>query len=519
MGWRQASFFIHVYVTIEETMMERQYNQMNPLNAPLYEAIKKHLASAPRSFHVPGHHYGQAMKLYPKEITDDLQAVMKLDVTELSSTDDLHDPQGAIKEAQQLAAETYGSEQTFFLIGGSTAGNMALVLAHCNAGDVLIVQRNVHKSIIHAMMLAGARAVFVQPEVDIQSGIATIPSLNNVEEALQRYPYAKAVMLSTPNYYGMGVRLHQYVRLVHAYSIPLLVDEAHGAHYGLHSELPEGALAAGVDGVVQSTHKTLPAMTMGAMLHIQGKYINGRAVKRILSIIQSSSPSYPIMISLDLTRAMIDAYGAQLFEQAIRTANNIRNRISRSVPEFGIVNAESGGDGCRYLDPLRIVLWDRTGTRSGYRLQQELEHYGCYTEMADPRHVVLLIGVASTDSDADALIHACQTIARTKVTDRANFQTNPASFPCGLPVSEPIVFVLGSDHSQDRSETIPLAEAEGRVCDEMIIPYPPGIPILYPGERIGPEVMTTIVQLAEHGAKFQTASDSTLQTIRVVQGS
>ncbi len=368
---------------------------MPSFKAPLYEMLVRHAECNPGSLHVPGHQYGKALDKLPDSVREDFSRMMRLDVTELSVTDDLHHPEGAILEAQRLAAQLFGAQETFFLVGGSTVGNLALLLSHCKRDDIVITQRNVHKSIINGLALSGARAVFAAPQIDKDSGLATVPSLAQLEEALNGYPDAIAVMLCNPNYYGMGVSLKQYVELVHNYNKLLFVDEAHGAHYGLHPDFPESALAAGADAVVQSAHKTLPALTMGAMLHIQGERIDRNRLRGTLAMIQSSSPSYPIMASLDLARAVCMEQGPNLFTEAIEAAAYLRECVQSKLPWLSLLslNPESAGlpAGASFLgtsglgsresaafnhtDPLRITLSDQTGTLSGYDWLKELEGY------------------------------------------------------------------------------------------------------------------------------------------------
>lgn len=225
-------------------------------------------------------------------------------------------------------------------MGGSTSGNIALLLALCEPDDMIIVQRNVHKSVLNGLRLAGARAVFLSPQIDVHSGLATIPSIEQVKEALILYPEAKAVFLSNPNYYGMGVKLGPYAQAVHDHHIPILVDEAHGAHYGFHPSFPRSALSEGVDAVVQSAHKTLPTLTMGALLHVQGDRIPIPSLRESLAMIQSSSPSFPILASIDISRAMIDTLGPALFEKSTASANAFRRWLreqSTTIRELNTV--------------------------------------------------------------------------------------------------------------------------------------------------------------------------------------
>ncbi|MGG4141994.1 aminotransferase class I/II-fold pyridoxal phosphate-dependent enzyme [Paenibacillus algorifonticola] len=505
------------------------------VHAPLYEMLLKHAESQPVSFHVPGHRYGKAFRLgkpqqegegqepvFIKEMKETFAAIMKLDVTELSATDDLHHPEGAIAEAQSLAARCFGVEESFFLVGGSTSGNLAMLLAVCEPGDYILVQRNVHKSVINGLKLAGARAVFIMPQIDEPTGIATQPSLAQVKMTMDLYPQAKAVFLNNPNYYGMSVNLQPYAEAIHQCGMLLLVDEAHGAHYGLHPKLPVSAIAAGADAVVQSTHKTLTALTMGAMLHVQGALLNRTAIREALATIQSSSPSFPIMASLDISRAMIEAAGADWFDDALAVAAYLRKGIEECCAAIEILKQSddrlSVMPAYNQLDPLRVVLCDRTGALSGFEILKLLEQQGCWAEMADMRHVVLLLGIGIQFEDADRLIQACQAVEMI-IASKGRVITEQPLARAGsllfLPESvEPIAF---SRVSKGTVVRVKLKDAINCRAAEMVVPYPPGIPIVYPGELLTAEMLGYIKELASSGAKFQGAEDPAMQSIAIVE--
>src|SRR5690606_155051 len=234
---------------------------------------------------------------------------LQYDQTELSGLDDLHYPEGAIREAQELLADAYGAERSFFLVNGSTTGNLAMIHAVCKEGDRVLVQRNSHKSIFHAMELAKLRPVYLTPEWGEASQSAEGISLATVKEAIRQYPESTALILTYPNYYGMaGTEIKEIINYSHQFNIPVLVDEAHGAHLLAGGLFPQSALTYGADAVVQSAHKTLPAMTMGSFLHIRGERISINRISKYLRIFQSSSPSYLIMASLDDARAYIQNY-------------------------------------------------------------------------------------------------------------------------------------------------------------------------------------------------------------------
>ncbi|WP_336776701.1 aminotransferase class I/II-fold pyridoxal phosphate-dependent enzyme [Paenibacillus sp. MMO-58] len=487
---------------------------MNRLQAPLFEALVRHYETEPVGFHVPGHGYGHIYEQEQNKAMNWLSGMMRLDVTELSSTDDLHHPEASIAAAQKLAAQCFGADETFLLVGGSTSGNLAMILGVCEPGDLMIVQRNVHKSVLNGLKLAGARAVFVTPRIDEETGLPTTPSLENVEQALELYPEAKAVMLTNPNYYGMTTNLTSYAELVHRYNSLLLIDEAHGAHYGLHPSFPESAIKSGADAVVQSTHKTLSALTMGAMLHLKGERIPRASLKEVLAAIQSSSPSFPIMASIDVARVMVDRYGAAWFEPGVASVQAFRAWIEQEDGALKVLPDDQSSAAYDSLDPLRVVLWDRTGTFTGFELQKLLEEQGCWAEMADIKNVVLVWGSRTGEAARLRLQAACKQIERIiRDNPLKSVRVSTSSYP-GNGSPNPLKPVEWSRKKREQ-QRLPLVESEGYEVAEMIIPYPPGIPILYPGEVLTKEMIGYISTLAENGAKFQGAVDSMMQTIAV----
>ncbi|MFC5529976.1 aminotransferase class I/II-fold pyridoxal phosphate-dependent enzyme [Cohnella yongneupensis] len=491
---------------------------MDKQRAPLYEALATHAGLSAHAFHVPGHK--QRVAREDDDAAGFYRTLLQLDVTELADTDDLHHPQGAIVEAQKLAAQCFGAEETSLLVGGSTSGNLAMILGTSSPGDVFIVQRNVHKSIIHGLMLAGARAVMLAPQFESMSGLAVIPSLSSMEAALERYPDASGIILSTPNYYGMTVSLERIVQLAHRRSVPVLVDEAHGAHLGFHDAFPESALRAGADVVVQSTHKMLSAMTMGAMLHMQGNLVDREAVKQALRMVQSSSPSFPILASIDLARRQLHTSGSTLFEPALEAVRVVIESLNET-PFRAIGYGAHKNDSIQY-DPLKLVLFDESGKLSGARLRDELAARNCIAEMADDRYVVLALGPGSNEADGIALRDALFELASIsrhlpEVPEAELSPTNPNGGVTRLDqdaaVPEPVTF------RRDRLSvrTVRLTNSVGLTAGEWVIPYPPGIPVLYPGEVITSDTIEQLVLWRNSGAQIQGAQDEALEHI-VVQG-
>jgi arginine decarboxylase len=479
--------------------------------APLYEALERHAVRRAAAFHVPGH---KGRATWDK--TDAVRRyaeLLPIDLTELSDTDDLHHPEGVIADAETLAADCFGAEETRFLVGGSTAGNLAMILGVCRPGELMLVQRNVHKSVVHGLMLAGARVVFLPPAVDPASGLAVVPAAETVREALRRYPEAKALLLSNPNYYGMASDLRDSIREAHERRIPVLVDEAHGPHFGRHPAFPASALQMGADVVVQSAHKMLSAMTMGAMLHLQGQLVSKSAVRQYLRMVQSSSPSYPIMASLDLARRELHTKKERSFEQALRTAEETRAGLEGTP--FKALAADTTR-GSYAIDPLKLVLFDATGTLDGFSLRDELERLGCIAEMADDRYVVLAFGTGTRPDDGQSLLAALKHIARThRLEDRpaAGRREEASFFALAKELPEPVIL-----HGEaDDTEAVELGQAEGRAAGEWVIPYPPGIPVLYPGEIVTPSIRKQLERWRKQGARIQGASDTTLRTLKVLK--
>ncbi|WP_310830867.1 aminotransferase class I/II-fold pyridoxal phosphate-dependent enzyme [Paenibacillus pedocola] len=531
-------------------------NILEPGRAPIYEMLEQYRLKGNISYHVPGHKNGEAYS--GAEGAGYLDEIMRYDVTEITGTDDLHHPEGVIREAQELAADCFGAEESFLLVGGSTAGNLALILTVCpEPGMTLILQRNVHKSVIHGLMLAGVRAVFLEPQLDADSCLAVAPAAEAVQAALAAYPEAAAVLVTMPNYYGMGIDLAPLARICHDSGVPLLVDEAHGAHYGLHPALPAGALACGADGVVQSTHKMLPALTMGAMLHVQGTRLDRALLRQRLAMVQSSSPSYPVMASLDLARRLVHLGGAGAFTAGLAAVDVLKRGLA-SLPRFGLLQPAQplqphGGAGtaagmdtppaeaASYTtqDPFKAVIYDAAGVLGGFELQRRLEEKGIVPEMSDDRHVVLAFSLGSKAEDTFTLLAALREIdAEMAAVGLSNLSAAIAPFSSASSfneaednrspsaevstwnnsvqslISQPVTFSL-KPVTASETESIPLEYSVGRVAAEMVIPYPPGIPLLYPGEVISEAACRRLAALRQGGAKFQACADPALRRIVV----
>lgn len=460
---------------------------MNHNRTPLFDVLRNHVQLKPTSLHVPGHKSGEVFIEKGLPVFKD---ILSIDVTELNGLDDLHHPGEAIREAEVLLSNHYGTAKSFFLVNGSTVGNLAMILSVCSANDTVIVSRNCHKSVMNGLKLAGAKPVFIAPKVDEELKVATYVSEEIVLEAIKNHPYAKALILTNPNYYGQTYNLTNIIQFAHERGIPVLVDEAHGAHFGIGDPFPSSAIKSGADIVVQSAHKTLPAMTMGSYLHFQSNLVPLEQVKMYLSTLQSSSPSYPIMASLDLARAYIATFQKEKVAEFLKVIKEWKEEMSE-IPQIKIVTSK---DPNVIQDPLKVTIQSSTSL-SGYELQALLEEEGIYTELADPLNVLCVLPLEAKN------LH----IISNKIKNALS------SFTVNLSCENTLRYnPLKSDFpysywelKSKRTKLVTIEEAINQLSAETIIPYPPGIPLLLHGEKITAEHINQLRELQKMGAKFQ----------------
>lgn len=454
---------------------------------PLVEALQQFVEKKPVSMHVPGHKNGLLSNL-PKE----LKTALTYDVTELTGLDDFHHPEEAILEAEGLLAETYQSDRSFFLVNGSTVGNLAMIYATCKKDENIIIQRNAHKSIFHALELVGANAIYVTPEWDEKTKTYTSVSTDTIKSALEIHKNVKAVVLTYPTYYGVASKeLQAQIELCHSYNVPVLVDEAHGAHFIANKDFPPSALQLGADIVVQSAHKTLPAMTMASFLHIKSKLVNVEKVNHYLRILQSSSPSYLLLASLDDARHYIQTY---LESDAVYFFDRRKLWVEalQSIQSLEVVEVD---------DPLKLLL--RVKGYTGFQLKTALETQKIYVELADTNQVLLILPLlknGQTYPFADLRMRIKDAVSILKkepiirnVSDHTSFEIAKITMPENS----------FAQVEQNETEWIPYTRSIGRISAGMVIPYPPGIPLFVPGEKITVSRLSQLEELLMTGATFQ----------------
>ena len=453
---------------------------------PLVEVVEKFHSEKNISFHVPGHKHGLLSNM-PNAVKE----AMQYDLTELNGLDDLHHPEEAIKEAEQLLADVYGAKKSFFLVNGTTVGNLAMIFAVCQFGEQIIVQRNAHKSIFHALELVGAEPIFVTPERDKKTKTASYVSLENIQQALEEYPLAKGVILTYPNYYGVvSSQLASIISFCHENKIPVLVDEAHGAHFKANRGFPKSSLEYGADIVVQSAHKTLPALTMGSFLHFNSQLLDIQRLQKYLSMLQSSSPSYLLMASLDDARSYVERYSDIDYRQLLNKRKLFIEALE-TIQQLEVIQVD---------DPLKLLM--RAGKYSGFQLQKALEKQKVYVELADSYQILLILPLLKVEHEypfADIrrrIKHALDEL-------RKEVPESPREM---MTLSQKPISTLNMNLTlvnEKQGEWISYVRAAGRTSKAMVIPYPPGIPLMVIGEKITIAMLTELEEWLEKGALFQ----------------
>ena len=494
---------------------------MNPAqtSTPLLDAVRAYTQTVHAPFYTPGHKHGRG-------VSADLQALVGLgalqaDLPELPGLDNLGAPQGVIQTAQTLAAEAFGADRTWFLVNGSTGGMVAAIVATCQPGDKIVLPRNIHQSAIAGLILSGAVPLFIQPDYDAVTDLAHGLDPAAIAAVLARHPDTKAVLLVNPTYYGVCGNVAAIAQLCHQYDIPLLVDEAHGAHFAFHPDLPQSALAAGADLVVQSTHKTLAALTQAAMLHIRGSRVGSDRISKALQLIQSTSPNYLLLASLDAARQQMATQGETLMTRTLQLADQARLQISQ-IPGLAILTpAQAGSPGFVDLDRTRLTVTVTQLGIDGFTADEILQALGVIAEMPSQRHLTFIISLGNTSADIDRLGQGLQKLAQrypeigkghdesVGIRDEFVVRLDEVSFSSPALTPREAFFAA--------TETLLIEQTVDRISAELVCPYPPGIPVIYPGEKITLAQLSQLQAVLSAGGVISGCADPTLNTLQVVQ--
>lgn len=443
-------------------------------NIPIYKMLKEYKGKDYLPFHMPGHILGRG--LY-----DEFKLAGSLDITEIPGSDCLHEPHGVIKEAQDHAAACFGADYSLFLVNGSTCGIHAMIQASIKPGGKLILGRDCHISALNALAQINGEPVFVLPQVDKKTGIPLGVTAEDLKKVITANPDAQAILITRPGYYGIATQLSEISKLAKTYKMPLLVDEAHGAHFCFHGDFPKPAITLGADLCVQSLHKTMPALTQCAILHGSNKGLIERSIiEKTVSMVQTTSPSYLLMASIDIARNYMENKGRDLYD-------NLKHSISDFYVELckNTCIKRVACDGSSYeTDFSRIVLNFESTYLSGFEAEKILRtRFGIIAEMADLKNIVLIATPFHISKDFDKLLVALKFISEEFCGGKTNRELPP--WPHNLP--ERIVPLRQA--LLNSGEEISLNDATGRVSGGYITPYPPGIPLIIPGEIIKKEIV------------------------------
>jgi len=462
---------------------------------------------------MPGHKGGQGAPGLGVELFG--PALYGLDVSEMAGLDYLHSPSSALLAAQHSAAAVFGADRTFFLVNGATVGNLAAILAHAGEGAPVVIARNSHRSVYAGLVLSGAHPTYLPPVANrLLDGLFGI-DLADLARALDDDPTVAFVHVTSPSYYGFTLPLQAIVAITSAAGVPLIVDEAHGSHFVFSDLLPASALETGADVAVQSPHKTLGSLTQSSLLHVRGTRVDTERVGQVLQMIQSSSPSALLLASLELTIDEMAREGARRWERAVGLANSARAAIGaiRGVAVHG--EEVVGTPGVAGYDPCKLVVdVGGLGISGPHAAAWLRSAQGVNPEFSDLRRLVFSVTTGDDDSSVEILIDALSELA---TADVARLGEGKPLIP-RWPVAPPEIALTPRAGFAVPAQPLELNDSLGKVAAEMVVPYPPGIPLLVPGEMVSQAVVATIVQMLEEGVHLVGMSDPSGRTLRCATG-
>lgn len=492
-------------------MITKVGKQLSQHETPLYTGLKKHASRQPVQFHIPRHKKGAGMDPEFRQFIG--ENALSIDLINIEPLDDLHAPKGIIKQAQDLAAEAFGADHTFFSVQGTSGAIMTMVMAVCGPGDKIIIPRNVHKSIMTAIVFSGAVPIFIHPEIDNELGISHGITLESAKRALTEHPDAKGLLVINPTYFGVAADLKSIVELAHSFDVPVLVDEAHGVHIHFHDELPLSAMQAGADIAATSVHKLGGSLTQSSILNMREGLVSKDRVQSILSMLTTTSTSYLLLASLDVARKRLATEGRQLAEETLKLANQTRDRLNQIEGIYCVGSEILGSKAAYSYDPTKLIISVKSLGLTGHDVEKWLrESFNIEVELSDLYNILCIFTPGDSQNDADRLVEALTEIAQQMSEQDVTHQQTEVLLP-----EIPLLAMTPRDAFYANTEVIPLKEASGRIIAEFVMVYPPGIPIFIPGEIITEENISYIFKNLDAGLPVQGPEDSTLHMIRVIK--
>lgn len=482
---------------------------------PYLDAALRYRAIGYTPFHTPGHKLGKGAPAALRELLGD--ACLSVDIAMAGGVEDTRESTGLIRLAEEYAAEAWGAERAWFLVNGSTSGVHALLLTLCNPGDTVIVPRNAHMSVLAGLIFTGAMPLYMEPTIDPVWGIPLQVRAADALAALGRAPAASALLVTSPTYNGLGADLPSIGTLARQADVPFVTDQAWGPHLRFCPELPVDAMTAGADAAVVSTHKLISGITQSSVLMARGEHINLARLDGMIHMTQSTSPQVLMYASIDAAREQMAVHGAELWRSAIELAEWARNRICQ-LPGLRCLGGELlTHESVAEFDPTRLTLSACDLGLSGYKFETVLRNdYRIAVEAADPLNVVLNVTYGDSREDIELLVGALRDLSARRREQHRHGDTAACSTllahtpPFTRQVLSPRDAVFAP------STALPLAECADEVSAEMVTPYPPGIPVLGPGEEISAEIVAYLHEASSSGLRVHGPEDRSLRTLRVV---
>lgn len=479
---------------------------MDQSRAPIHEALEKFRKKRVVPFDVPGHKRGRGNK----ELKDFLgETCVGIDVNSMKPLDNLCHPVSVIKEAEQLAAEAFGAAHAFLMVGGTTSAVQSMVLAVCKRGDKIILPRNVHRSVINAMVLCGAVPVYVNPDVDQKLGIALGMKVSQVEEAIKENPDAVAIFVNNPTYYGICSDIRSIVKLAHDNDMYVLADEAHGTHFYFGDNLPIDAISAGADMAAVSMHKSGGSLTQSSILLI-GKEMHEGYIRQIINLTQTTSASYLLLSSLDISRRNLALRGKEIFAQVMDLAEYARKEISNIGGYYAYSSDMINHDSIYDFDKTKLSIYTLDIGLAGIEVYDKLrDEYDIQIEFGDMGNILAYLSIGDRRQDIERLASSLAEIKRLNSRGKEGLMPHEYISP-ELAVSPQAAFYADK-------EQLDLQETSGRICSEFLMCYPPGIPILAPGEMITDRILDYIIYAKEKGCSITGPEDPDINKLNVLK--
>lgn len=475
-------------------------------NTPLFDAVRKYCEDNVIQFHVPGHKQGRGIPELAEYIGE---RALQMDANGMEDLDYANNPTGVILEAEKLLAYAYGAQNAYFLVNGTTSGVQTMIMSACDPGDKIIIPRNAHKSTIGGIILSGVMPVYIQPEINERLGIAMGVTVESVKKAIRENPHAKAIFLINPTYYGAASDLKSIVRIAHRHGMSVLVDEAHGAHMCFHDDFPLTAMEVGADMSAASMHKTSGSMTQSSVLLLRSNTILPEKVKQVLNLTYTSSASYLLMCSLDIARKQLAIRGSDMLDKVLELARWAREEINKINGLYAFGRELACTPGCYDFDETKLGINVIGLGYTGYEMESLLrKEYNIQIELSDIYNILAIISLGDRKQDLEALVNALKDIS-------SKAQTRKLKSPVKIP-ENPKMIVSPRDAFYSPKKAVALDASIGEIAGEMVMAYPPGIPVICMGERINNDIIEYIKVLKDENCELQGTADPHVDYIRVL---